>query len=316
MTDHKDIQKAILIVCFGFGIFAISDALLKMAMAELSPIEVLCYHSLFGSLALAIYFTFSKRWHSFSSKSVLKWQVLRGIMGAVGGLLNLYALQFISLDQFYTIVFSAPIMTSLFSIIFLKEQVQWQRWVGIIMGFVGVLIVINPFHMTINPYAFLCLVSAAFFSIGSIILRRLNTPHPQVFGFAFIPFLMSAIIPLFILIAQEQPLSAISHEQSTILAITGICGALGSVMIARAFTIADVSIVAPYHYTQMFWGVLLGYLFFSDIPNLQTLIGCTLIIGSGLFILYREHVTRKQQRVIMMQRMPVMVATREKKNSV
>lgn len=215
-------------------------------------------------------------------------QTLRGLLLAFGTLCMFAAISVIPLANAYTVNFVAPLLITVLSIPMLKERVGWRRWSAVVVGFLGVLIVLRPGLGVMHPAAFLPLITATCFALYQIITRIMGagtaeSPLTMLFHLALVGTLvLSLVVPFY-----WQP---VAPGDWPWLAAMGVLGGAGHLLLIRGLTLAPASLLAPFMYTQLLWGLGLGYWVFGDLPDVWTLVGCTVIVASGLYIFYREGV--------------------------
>jgi drug/metabolite transporter (DMT)-like permease len=217
--------------------------------------------------------------------------VIRGLVLAASTLCLIGAISFVPLADAYTITFTAPLLVTVFSIPLLGEGVGWRRWSAVLAGFAGVLIVIRPgFGMTHWALA-LPLITAIGFALYQILTRKVSavpgeSPLAMLFYLACVgTAIMTVLVPWF-----WRPVAPVDWLAMTAM---GALGGLGHLILIRALTITPASLLAPFAYTQIIWALLLGYLAFGDVPDRWMLLGCCVIVASGLYVFYREAVLEK-----------------------
>jgi drug/metabolite transporter (DMT)-like permease len=215
-------------------------------------------------------------------------QVWRGLLLAVSTLCLIGAISFVPLADAYTITFTAPLLVTVFSIPLLGERVGWRRWSAVLAGFAGVLIVIRPGFGATHLALALPLITALGFALYQILTRKVSavpgeSPLAMLFYLACVgTAIMTALVPFF-----WQEVAPVDW-----LAMTAM-GGLGHLILIRALTIAPASLLAPFVYSQIVWALALGYLVFGDVPDRWMLVGCCVIVASGLYVFYREAVPGK-----------------------
>jgi drug/metabolite transporter (DMT)-like permease len=219
-------------------------------------------------------------------------QIGRGLLLAVATICMFGAISVVPLADAYTITFTAPLLVTALSVPLLKEKVGWRRWSAVLIGFAGVLIVIRPGFGEVPWQLMLPLVTAACFALYQILTRLVSvdpceTPFVMLFYVAWVgAVLMTLMVPFY-----WQPVALVHWPW--LMAMGGL-GAIGHLILIRALVIAPASLIAPFTYSQIIWALLAGYFVFGDVPDVWMLIGCSVIVGSGLFVFYREAVLGKR----------------------
>ena len=311
---HQDnLGLAIMLTLGGFLSLSVSDAIVKWLGTTYDFLQLL--PTLQFSAVFVIFVTafILKKQYNLIAPSGLKWQIFRGLMMPIGTMSVFYALPRVPLSSFYAVVFSAPIITSVLSIVFLKEQVLWQRWAGIFLGFVGVMIVIRPGVGDFNPALLFVLLAATLFAIGSIMIRKFSQSHSAI-GYTFVVYLTSAICSLIIFLLFGKEFIVPSFYDTLLFTACGACMGLGMFFVAKGIMMAQASIIAPFHYSQMIWGILFGYVFFDNLPDRFVVIGASVVIISGLYIWHRENKMRTTgERMVVLRRMIVAIPRKSEK---
>jgi drug/metabolite transporter (DMT)-like permease len=188
------------------------------------------------------------------------------------------------LSEAYTLFFVAPLMITALSVPLLKESVDGRRWVAVLVGFGGVLIVLRPGFAGLNLMAVAVLIGATCYALNAISVRILGrTDSTAAMSFWFIA--MVAVGAGLLALPDWQPLRA---TDAAWLIGMGVTGALGQLLITEAFKCAPVSIVAPFEYSTLFWGVLLDLVLWGDLPGPIVFVGAAVIVASGLYLIQRE----------------------------
>jgi drug/metabolite transporter (DMT)-like permease len=214
----------------------------------------------------------------------------RTAVGMTGMTLNFATVALLPLAEAQTLWFTTPMFATILSALVLGEIVGVHRWSAVALGFVGVLIVVQPQSGHLPLFgASLGLVAALVTAFVTILLRQLGRTEPAlttVFWFGVL-----SVGPL----ALAMPWFAQRHDSGTwgLLIAMGILGGLGQVALTYSLQFAPVSTIAPVDYTSLIWSTLLGALLFGTLPTPWTWLGAPVIIASGLYIVWREHRLRK-----------------------
>jgi drug/metabolite transporter (DMT)-like permease len=188
------------------------------------------------------------------------------------------------LSEAYTLFFVAPLMITALSVPLLKESVDLRRWLAILVGFGGVIVVLRPGFAGLDLTAVAVLVGATCYSLNAISVRILGrTDSTASMSFWFMAML--AIGAGLLALPSWQP---VRLSDAYWLAGMGITGALGQLLITEAFKCAPVSVIAPFEYSTLFWGLLLDLVLWGDLPGPIVYLGAAVIIGSGLYLIQRE----------------------------
>ncbi|SLN13805.1 EamA-like transporter family protein [Roseovarius litorisediminis] len=224
----------------------------------------------------------------------------RAVLLAAGFSLFYAAFPFMGLAEVTTIFFSAPLMTALLAAVFLRETIGWHRIAALIIGFIGVVIAMNPVGDSFTWVAILPLLCALTYAISQIIARKIGEGESSLTaGLQTISFMGLLILPLGWLTNQVITIGPeFQHLRMTWptalardwldLMLLGFVGMLGWILLSRAYQVANASLVAPFDYTYLPIAAGVAYFMWSEIPPSNTLVGMALIILSGLYVGFRE----------------------------
>ncbi|MFL6547423.1 MAG: DMT family transporter [Povalibacter sp.] len=210
---------------------------------------------------------------------------IRGLLGVVTLWLFVYAVHFLSLADTYAIFMSAPLLITALSVPILREHVGWRRWVAVIVGLAGVLIVLNPTGqglVTIGGFA--ALGSAAGYALSALTIRLLSRTDS---GAATIFWSLLFVTIFSGTLASFQWIDMHWQHWPWVL-VVGLSGAVGQYFITRAFRLAAAATLAPIEYTALIWGMIFDYVLWLAVPSARMLVGASVIVGSGLYVIYRE----------------------------
>lgn len=278
--------RGIALYCLAMFCFAMLDASAKYASYFVPVLSIVWVRFALHALLALLVFQPWRHWVLYRTKRPVL-QLLRGLFLAGSTFLNFMAVHELQLDQTMSIGFSAPFMTAALAGPILGEWAGPRRWAAIIVGFVGVLIITMPGFGNLNPAVFLSL-GAACCNACYILSTRMLTRSDSSAGL----LLYSAIVPLILMTPVVNPLDATppSLIVGICLLLTGVLGFIGHWFLIRAHHHTAVPVLAPFMYTGLIWMILLGYFVFGDVPAPRTLAGASIIIASGLYLLYRERV--------------------------
>ena len=268
----------------GYTLFVVLDTIIKKYLAnDYSVFQINFFICLFSFIPTIITIHFLHAWKTLKNDLILI-QLLRGIFGLISGAFVVNSFRSHALNEIYPIMFSAPLFLIILSHFFLGEKVGIRRWSAVLIGFIGVLIVSRPgtIHFTMSYLGLF--VSAFLIAINIALVRKFSKNHSSI-SFTFYAFLSAAIING--LLAMNNYV-AMTLNDTMILILCGIICGVGGNFLTMASKNLESSVFAPIQYTQLFSGIILGYLVFSDLPDIYEIIGSTIIILSGVYIIYRE----------------------------
>lgn len=216
-----------------------------------------------------------------------KLQLLRGAVAVGSATLFVFAINYVPLADAVAVTFVAPFLVTVLGAVVLKEAVGLRRWMAVLVGFLGMLVVIRPGMGVFHPAIFLVVLAAGFFAIRQLLSRWLSGVDSVSTTVAYTSIVAFSITSITLPFVWITPDSGVVIMMIVGLALTS---AVGEVFIIRALDIAQSVVLAPMHYTLIIWGTLYGYLFFGDLPDVWTFVGCGIIVASGLYTTYREFV--------------------------
>ena len=215
----------------------------------------------------------------------LRWHLLRAVMFVLMTGLNFWALQFLQLAITSSIFFIVPIVVALIAAPMLGEKLDRARWVAILAGFAGVLLIVRPGSVDFHPAMLLALANAVMYAIFNLMTRRLAA-YDSAETIQYLPAVGAAVLLApFGIWAWESPQGWVEW---TLLCLTGVLGGFGHYLLALAHRYAPATVLAPFLYQQVIYMALFGYLVFGDVPAPAVGIGAAIVVGSGLYLFARE----------------------------
>lgn len=281
--------RGILLSVLGFSLLSFGDTTIKYLSSYYSTYSLVFYNSLFGLIVLSLLSPWLGGLGATLKDKRIGLHLLRGVLVFVQLSLIVYAFTQLPLAKAYSMAFMAPIFSALLGVPLLKDRVSLRQVFAIVLGFLGVLIILRPGLIPLEPASLAALASALFFSLVNIAARYMRGSRHTLLSWAFYPHLV--IITILVLVFLDE-LQGPRLQDIGFLAFMGGVSAFGAIAIARAFAHARTATAASFHYVQMLWGVGLGYLFFGDRIDLWTSVGAVVIIASGLWLI------RVEQRIL------------------
>ena len=272
------------LVSLTYLLFALLDGSAKWLVGGLPVIMVVWLrfvtHVLFAGLVL-----FPVKGVSLIKTNHLRWHVLRALMFVAMTGINFWALQYLQLTVTASIFFSVPMLIALASASLLGEKLDAGRWIAILAGFAGVLVIIRPGSAEFHPAMLASVVNAVLYAAFMMMTRRLAAyDSPETIQ--YLPAVGAAIgLTPFALAAWQSPSGWLEW---TVACLLGVLGGCGHYLLALAHRYAPASVTAPFLYQQVIYMALFGYLVFGDVPGPAVWLGATIVIGSGLYLFARE----------------------------
>lgn len=277
---------SIFLVAGGYLFFNVTDAIVKGFTDRYTFADILFWNSFFTLLSTLFFchlVGFKKIW----STKKLGWHGVRGVLTLGTCIAGLFALKDLTLANFYAIVFLSPIICVVFGKIFFNDDVTMKKFAAVILGFSGILIVTQPGAMTFS-LGLLAAFSLAITLAGSIMaVRKIGKDEPKLLLSLLNGIILTAGALIFALCTDGITIPPL--QDILVFALIGTLAAIGSTSVSTGFQISpSLSTVAPFHYIQIIGGVVLGYIFWNDVPSLTTIVGASIVIGSGLWIIFME----------------------------
>jgi S-adenosylmethionine uptake transporter len=276
--------RGIAIGFLGYLLFSCGDAAVKALGGKLPVFEIGFFSTLFAALILLVLRPREERWRDAWRPRHPKLVFLRGLTGAAAGILAIYAFTTLPFAEAYALIFLSPSIATVLSIFLLGEHVRWRRWFAVALGFGGVLLIVRP------GFEELALGHLAAFAVSFcaattvIILRKLGPTERRV-------SLLGAIIIAALLANGILMLPGFrwpTLAELPLLALAGGCAGLAQLCLVAATRLAPANRVAPAQYSQMVWAIIIGGLFFGELPDGWATAGIVLIALSGLITFLRE----------------------------
>tara|TARA_A100001011_G_scaffold121628_1_gene128354 strand:- start:3124 stop:3999 length:876 start_codon:yes stop_codon:yes gene_type:complete len=267
--------------------FSLMDVIVKWSI-EYPLGQVLFFRGFFG---IIFYFFIipKERLHNFYETKRAGLHFLRCISGLIALVAIFIALRKLPLATVVSISFAAPIFTTIFSIFLLNEKVGVFRWLAVIIGFVGILIITEPGISGLNIYYFFPIIFCLGLSYVAIAIRQLSTTEPVW----LISFYFSLSITLLSLLTIPQGWVMPSFNHLILLSLVGIFGGVANLWLSQSYKFSEVSLVTPLKYLALVFAIIFGYFIWGEIPTIKTLLGAFLVIISTLIIFRREIYKKK-----------------------
>ena len=275
--------KGALLALLAFAIFATHDVIVKVLGGIYSPFQIVFY-SVLLSFPLAMIMLMRDATPGTLVPVHPWWLALRTVAAVATGVSAFYAFSVLPLAQTYAILFAAPLLITILAIPVLGETVRIHRWMAVLVGLAGVLVVLRPGQTDLSLGHLAALVAAVGGSLASIVVRKIGSDERPVVMLLY-PMMATFIIMACALPFVYKPMP-IEH-----LGMLGIIAAFAWVagrLVIAAYQAGEAAIIAPMQYSQIIWASIFGYLFFDEVIDGATALGAAIIIASGLYIVLRE----------------------------
>jgi len=283
---HQRRQRliGIALMCGAVALFACLDATAKYLNTQMDSLEI-AWARYTSAFVLTLIVSNPITHTGLLRTRSLKLQLIRSVLLVASTALNFLALRWLQLDEALSIIFTFPFIVAIISGPMLGEWIGWRRWSAIGFGFAGVLLITRPGLGGMHPAAFISLAATfcyGFYAVITRIVSRVDSNQTSLFYANFIGALvMLPVIPF----VWQPPANWLI---ALMLAMIGVFGSAGHYFLIAGHKLAPASVLSPFIYTQLIWVVILGYVVFDHVPTGWTMAGAAMVIGSGLYLLYRE----------------------------
>ena len=294
--------------------FSLMNALIKASSARFGVAEVVLFRSVFALATLVVWLARRGEFPSALRTQRPFGHIARSLAGSGGMFANFAVLALLPLADATAFTFATPLMVAPLAVITLGEIVRPYRWAGVGLGFLGVLVMLSD-HLGEGmagdasrgglgvSIALAGAVSSAFATIQT---RRLTLSEPTgaiVFYFSSVTAVLSALLLLVAALwpdgvagadfARGQRFVAPGGAEFAALAMIGVLGGAGQILMTHSYRFADASIIAAFEYVAMIWASLRGFMVFGETPTLRIGLGAAIVSGAGLFVIWRERGRRR-----------------------
>ena len=268
--------------------FSMMDLIVKWS--ENYPVgEVLFFRGSCGLIPL-LFLIPKERYYNFYQTSRPFLHFKRCAAGLIAIVAIFVALRELPLATVVSITFASPIFTTILSIFLLSEKVGLYRWLAVLVGFIGIIVISEPGLTSMNLYYFYPIIFCLGLSYVAIAIKQLSSSEP-VWLISFY-FSISIMILSFFTIPQGWLLPTI--KDLFLLSLLGILGGLANLWLTQSYKFSDVSLVTPLKYLALVFAIIFGYLIWGEVPTIRTLAGSLLVIISSVIIFRREIYHKKQ----------------------
>jgi drug/metabolite transporter (DMT)-like permease len=281
---QHEVLRGILLMCAGVSMFPFMNAAVKLLGAHY-PVAQIVWARFTGHL-LVMLLVFLPRYgrRLFATRRPAV-QIGRSLLMLASNMMFVVAIARVPLATASAIGFTSPLIVTALSVPLLHEQVGIRRWSAVVIGFAGALLVIRPGSGLFDPAVLLLLLSSAAYAMYQIATRWVSFYDDAAIGILFTALLGSLVMTIPLPLVFVMPQSALDV---LLFCSLGLLGGFGHYLVIRAFQAGPAAVIAPLGYVELIGTTILGYLIFSNFPDLWTWIGAAIIIVSGLYIAFRE----------------------------
>ncbi len=282
-------MRALALMTGGMFMFAAADTQAKFLTQTLNPLQIVWSRQL-GLLAGVIILLFLHGLPILRTAHP-RLQILRGAFAAGSATLFITAVGYVPLADAVAVSFVAPFVVTIFAALLLREPVGIRRWLAVIAGFLGTLIVIRPGMGAVHPAAFLVVIAASLFAFRQILSRHLAATDRTATTVAYMAIVATVILTIPLPFVWQTPQTM---TELILLAGLAVSAASGEFLVIKSLEIGQAVVVAPVQYTMLLWGTIYGYLVFGQLPDGWTWAGALIIVATGLYTLHRERLAARR----------------------
>lgn len=302
MPSHHSNLKGIGFLLLAMLIGSTQAAAVKWIGGNYSVLEIVTFRSLVA-LPITVLFFRLEGGKGLPTTKQHTIQYVRGFFLFLSYTTYMMGLAALPLASVESLRFSGPLMITILSVFMLAEKVEWQRWLALLIGFSGILLIIQPGSTQFNEGSLFVLISVLFYALTVILTRKMNAADSSatMAYFSVWVYLISAFVfsPLAAAVGEipnaHPSIAFLFHAWTmptvldfSIMAGLGLIWSLWAYFVTRAYSIAQASVIAPFKYASLPISILWGFFFWREIPTLLTIAGAALTLASGMFILYLD----------------------------
>ena len=276
---------------FSMLCFAIEDAMIKLLAAAMPVGQILSLICL-GGLMLFLCWTTFKGERLWQPEYLNPRVVMRSLCDVAGAMMFVTALSIIPLTTASAVIQATPLVVAMGAAVFLGQGIGWRRWIAIILGFVGVLIIIRPGTEGFTPATLLTVGGMLGLAARDLFTRALDV---SLSGTQLAIHTFALVVPagFILMFAQGQSLTIPDERDTLILLAAIIVSMIAYLAIVAATRGGNAGIISSFRYSRMVFALIIGYLIFAEVPDAPTVIGASIIIASGIYTLWRETKLRR-----------------------
>ncbi|MEO9575713.1 MAG: DMT family transporter [Tateyamaria sp.] len=274
--------RGILLMCLSTVAFSIMHGLVRFVSEILPPFQIAFFRNIFG-LAFLLPLLMRSRFAMLRTKRI-GLHALRGVVNVGAMLMFFTALSISPLAKVTALSFTAPIFMAILSVLILGERFRFYRWLAILFGFLGMLIILRPGLVAIDIGALLVTASAALWAVAMVIIKMLSRTESSVTIVAY----MGIFLGLFSIGPAVWVWQPFGLETLAWMVVIGLFGSIAQMSLSQSLKETDPTALMPFDFLKLVWTALIGAWFFAEVPDIFTWIGAAVIFSCGVFIAFRE----------------------------
>jgi drug/metabolite transporter (DMT)-like permease len=289
--------KGILLMLIAMAGFTMEDLFMKKLSVNLSTGQILITLGFGSSLVFAL-MAKSKGYKLTAKIFWSKGMLIRQFAEGIAAVAFITSLTLIPLSTVAAVFQATPLVITMGAALFLGEAVGWRRWLAIIVGLIGVLIIIRPGLNSFDPNVGYVLIAVLFVTVRDLITRKLpmNVPSTIVSFQAFASLIIAGGILIFL---SDQKIVGLDKNQIYFVLGGIIFGVIGYYCIVASTRIGEAGVVTPFRYSRLLFAIIIGFLFFNERPDFLTLLGASIVIMTGIYTVLRERYLARRSRAKM-----------------
>ena len=302
MSAQNNNPKGIFFILIAMIVFSVQDGIMKHIYNFVSLYEIYLIRTVVSFVLILLFLIITKKPIVFKSQYPLL-TFTRVILFFFGFSSFYVSLTVLPLGTATALFFVTPFLITIFAHFFLKEEIGLRRWSAVVVGFIGVYVTLNPDFSNFNYLSLLPILCAFCYSLSMIIIKKTSdkdSVYTQTFTFYIGAIILSII---FYFVIGDGQYNTSNHPASQfifrewfvdfnsnilLMTATGVTATIAFFCLFTAYSIASPAVVSPFEYSILFWSPLVGWLYFDEIPSLNTVIGILIIVSSGVYIFMRE----------------------------
>ncbi len=282
-------RRGIIALIAAAAVFTVNDAMVKVVTRALPTGEIIFIRGLMTVICLAGALAAMGQLGKITTL-LNRWVALRSFLDACATALFVTALARMNLAELISMVLASPLILTAMSVVLYKERVGWRRWTAIAVGLVGTLFIVKPAPGSFDAWALLGLGTAFASASRDLITHRLS---PRIPSLAIGVAACAAVTTAGALIGLTEQWRVPAGSETALLGLAAAFFSIGIYLLVKAFRGVEISVVSPFRYTLLLWGIIAGYLILGEVPDTWSFVGGALIVGSGIYTLHREAIRRR-----------------------